>query len=63
MKGRTFRTCLVTRVGFWVGGVCVVCTLVGGNVPPEADSCTLTTSPGIYFTSDDSAAIKPRLFP
>lgn len=35
-----------------------VCELVGGRDAPEANSCTLMTPTGIYFTREDFAVIK-----
>lgn len=57
-RKNTFRTSLVRGVGLQVGGLCVVCVLVGGEVTPRAESCTLMTLTSIYFTLEDFAVIK-----
>lgn len=57
-RKNTVWTSLVRSVGLQVGGLCVVCVLGGGKVTPRAESCTLTTSTGIYFTHEDFVVIK-----
>lgn len=62
-EGRSVWTSLVKKnVGLRVGGVCVVYASVGGNVTLRADICMLMTSPGIWSSRDDFAAIKRGLF-